>query len=374
LFFDVAQALAAPTPARSLRDWVGIEQLTERTNDPSLAERQLAYERLAASGSPQALYRLNTALLRVLPRARHNAAELTGLVEALAEHAKDPETRVSLLRVVLSSVGPQGEPVESELRQMAALAIAARRDAAAVRALRHALLADDESAQFAREALLAHPPLPEAVQHIAPLLARSAMSPAATSKTKTSQTGTAPKAATRANIARQMASLTTSQLIARLSTDPQAAGLAACQLATRDEQAQRTTVEALLRSANRALRVRVALGLGASPRADATGLLLRAYRDPAWQVRWAVLHALGQRRDPPSLRTLRRAATLEPNREARDLARSLLALNVIAPRSACSAQLPLGELDEVETQTAVAAPNDLPEAGSATKDRSNLQP
>ncbi|HEX2879914.1 MAG TPA: hypothetical protein VHO25_10320, partial [Polyangiaceae bacterium] len=92
---------------RSLRDQFGSEQVGERANDASLAERQRAYERLAALGSPQALQQLNAALLRVLPRAKQNATELAGLVEALAPHAADPETQVSLLRVVLGSVGPQ---------------------------------------------------------------------------------------------------------------------------------------------------------------------------------------------------------------------------------------------------------------------------
>jgi HEAT repeat protein len=371
-------AIAAPLAPRSLRSQFGIEQLSERTKAASLAERQRAYQRLAALGTPQSLQQLNAAVLRVLPRAKQNTAELVSLVEALAPHAGDSETQISLLRIVLGSVGPQGEPVEPELRQMAALAIAARRDAAAVRTLRRALSADTESARFAHEALLAHPTHPPAGQQVAPLPAVSKASQAAPSKpnagAKTSPIGDARTAVTRARVAREMARLSTSQLLARLSTAPELAGLAACQLAARDEPLQRSTVKSLLGGTNPGVRLRVALGLGASPTADATGLLLQAYRDPVWQVRWAVLHALGQRRDGPSLRTLHRAATLEPKSEVRELARSLLAADTIAVRSTCPPELPLAALNEVDQESVVAAPNDLPEAAPVSKDRSNPHP
>jgi hypothetical protein len=368
--------MATPVTPRSLRDQFGVEQLSEQANDPSLARRQRAYERLAALGSPQALQRLNAALLKVLPRAKQNANEVAGLVEALAPHAGDADTQVSLLRVILGSVGPQGEPIEPELRQMAALAIAARRDAGAVRVLRRALLADTESARFAHDALLAHPPRPGTAHLLGGALPKQgAEGLVATPQASTAATGKAATAAARATVARQVERKATPQLLELLSTAPATAGLAACQLAMRDERQQRGTVQSLLNGPSRTLRLRVALGLGASPHADATGLLLQAYRDPVWQVRWAVLHALGQRRDVPSLRTLQRAATLEPNSEARDLARSLLAADAVAPGAvACPTQLPLTGLREIDEDTAVAAPNDLPEAATASKDRPNPPP
>ncbi|HEX2881775.1 MAG TPA: HEAT repeat domain-containing protein, partial [Polyangiaceae bacterium] len=265
-------------------------------------------------------------------------------------------------------------PIELELRQTAALAIAAQRDAAAVRTLRRALLADDESSRLAHEALLAHPPQPGTAQRASDAASiRSAKNPMATPKA-TSTPSSARMAATRARVARDAKRMPTAQLLDLLSTAPQAAGLAACQLAARDELHQRDMLKSLLSGRHRALRLRVALGLGASPRTDATGLLLQTYRDSAWQVRWAVLHALGQRRDVPSLRTLQRAAILEPNREARDLARSLIAADAIAPRLACPALLPLAGLQEVDEETAVAAPNDLPEAAPAREERPTPHP
>lgn len=312
------------------------------------------------------MQQLNLALLRVLPHAKQSADELKGLIELLAPHARDPETQVSLLRVVLGSVGPQGEPVDPELRQMAALAIAAQRDATAARSLRRALLADAESAQFATVALLAHPPR-VAVQR--PLQRNEPTPPTVSKMPNAEQHAKNDDTAARTEVKRNGERLTTARLIELIGTAPEAAPLAACQLAARDEPSQRATLQSLLRSPNQAVRVRALLGLGASPQHDATGLLLNAYRDSAWPVRWAALHALGQRRDAPSQRTLRRAANLEPNREARELAHALLADGPTTRQGACPALLPLASLNDAENQSAIAATRELPEAQPSAKDR-----
>jgi hypothetical protein len=350
---------------RPLRDPFGVERLAERANGATLPERQQAQQRLAALGSPRAVQQLNVALLRLLPRAKQNSDELKGLLELLAPHARDPETQVSLLRVVLGSVGPQGEPIEPELRQMAALAIAAQRDATAVRSLRRALLADTASAQFATAALLAHPPrvavqLP--LQRSEPTTSTVSKVPNPQRPAKTRNT------AARAEVAQSGPRLTTARLIELIGTSPAAAPLAACQLAARDEPNQRATLQALLRSPSQAVRVRTLMGLGASPHADATGILLNAYRDSQWQVRWAALYALGQRGDAPSLRALQRAAAIEPNREARDLARARLADGAATRRAACPVILPLASLNDAENDSAIAASSELPEAPRSAMD------
>jgi HEAT repeats len=72
--------------------------------------------------------------------------------------------------------------------------------------------------------------------------------------------------------------------------------------------------------------------LGKSPEPSAIGLLERAYRfepDPA--VRRAILRASAERREPAKKRLLRLAATLDPDKEAREAARIALSGATIAP-------------------------------------------
>jgi hypothetical protein len=363
----VVAAQPVDSQTRSLRARFGIERLQERASSTALPERERAQARLSALGTPQALQHLNAALLRELPRANKDAAELRTLIEALAPHANDPETRASLLRVLLGSAG-------NELRQMAALAIAAKRTPAALTALERALAADAQSAAFAKTALLAHPPgsstlpaSPDATppQH-QPVQARPAPAQPGQPKALPQQHTVAWK-----TLARDGHRMPTARLIEALTTAPETAPLAACHLAARDQPSQSTTLHALLDSPHTALRMRTVLGFGASRRKSATGVLLHAYRDRAWQVRWAALYALAQRTDAPSRRTLEQAASIEPNTEARNLARRLLTATARQRPPACPALLPLASLNTLDGDTPIANSGDLPEASRSLNGHSN---
>jgi HEAT repeat protein len=374
----IAHAQAPESAWRSLRAPFGVEQLVQQAGGASLAERQRAQQRLSALGSAQAVQQLNIALLRLLPGASKNTAELRGLILALAPHAADPETRTSLLRVVLGSTGPQAETIDPELRQMAALAIAAQRTPAAVQALRHALLADRESAELASTALRAHPPK-EVGQLLGAMHQRSGAdhasgrdrpsdarpsdarpSDADKTVTKTNQR-TAQGQAAWDRVACEGERLPTAQLLGIVATAPEAAPLAVCQLAARDEPDQRSSLLSWLDSPQLAIRMRAALGLGASEHADATGLLLHAVDDSAWQVRWAALSSLAQRHDATSRRALQVATALEPNTEARTRARQLLAAGKFEPATQCPVRLPLPDLNAADA-TPIAVAGELPEA------------
>jgi hypothetical protein len=104
-----------------------------------------------------------------------------------------------------------------------------------------------------------------------------------------------------------------------------AAPLAARALAARDCPELRPRIEALLQNTDATLRAHAALGLAASERASAVGLLARVYEfEPNPRVRRAVIIALSQRTEPTRLRTLRLAARLDGCRRVREGARLAL--------------------------------------------------
>jgi hypothetical protein len=105
-----------------------------------------------------------------------------------------------------------------------------------------------------------------------------------------------------------------------------AAPLAARTLAARDSERFRSRVERLLGSADSRLRAHAASGLGLSRQPSAVGLLERVYVDEVDPVvRRAIVRALGVRSDPGRRRVLDLAAALDPDDEARTLARRALA-------------------------------------------------
>jgi cellulose synthase operon protein C len=111
-----------------------------------------------------------------------------------------------------------------------------------------------------------------------------------------------------------------------LETRGAAAHLAAYAIAARDSEATRPRLRELLASTDPLLRAHVALGLGASRQASAVGVLADGYRfevEPA--VRRAMITALASRKESARRRTLTLAADLDPDPEARRLARAALA-------------------------------------------------
>jgi len=101
---------------------------------------------------------------------------------------------------------------------------------------------------------------------------------------------------------------------------------AAFALALRDSETLRPRLRELLASDDPVLRAHVARGLGSSAEASAVGLLADTYRAEAdAAVRRAIVRALAVRSEPGRRATLELAATLEPDDDARDLARAALA-------------------------------------------------
>jgi hypothetical protein len=81
------------------------------------------------------------------------------------------------------------------------------------------------------------------------------------------------------------------------------------------------------------VRAHLAFGLGHSPEPGAVSLLTEAYRFEAdVGVRRALVRALSTRTEPERLATLRLARDLDPDAEARSLARSALAGHDLGPR------------------------------------------
>jgi hypothetical protein len=124
----------------------------------------------------------------------------------------------------------------------------------------------------------------------------------------------------------------TAVLTALLETRGAAAHLAAFALAARDGEAERPRLRELLASSDPVLRAHVALGLERSKEPSAVGLLDHAYRfenEPF--VRRAIVATLGRRTEAGRERTLRFAADLDADDDARASARRALGRGAAAP-------------------------------------------
>jgi len=117
----------------------------------------------------------------------------------------------------------------------------------------------------------------------------------------------------------------TSVLLELVESRGAASYLAAYALAARDSDALRPELRELFASDDPVLRAHVALGLGQSEEPSAVGMLGDAYReDTDAGVRRAIVRALAVRREPARRRILEFAAELEPDDDARTLARAAL--------------------------------------------------
>jgi HEAT repeat protein len=115
-------------------------------------------------------------------------------------------------------------------------------------------------------------------------------------------------------------------LVELVETAGAATYAAAYALARRDSATLRPRLRELLASEDPVLRAHVALGLAASAESSAVGLLGDTYRiETDAGVRRAIVRALAARSEPGRRRTLLLAAALEPDDDARALARAALA-------------------------------------------------
>lgn len=116
--------------------------------------------------------------------------------------------------------------------------------------------------------------------------------------------------------------LSTQVLIGWVDEGGAAAPLAARALAVRDDEVTLERVARLLQGGAPQLRVHTALGLGRSPRPDAVGRLVDAYRyEVDARVRRAIVRALSWRSEPRRMEVLKLAAEVDPEEMVRRLAR-----------------------------------------------------
>lgn len=151
----VARGAAGPG---SLLDRVGIARLEQTLRGGGSQERERALSRLGALGSPRAL----ELLVRSLDPsgAAQSPRERLLVVRTLALHVREPAVRECLVRVMtgISTSAERGEPLQSLLRDTAALALSASGDPPAFEALGKALRQSGRVAQAAAAAIAAHPP------------------------------------------------------------------------------------------------------------------------------------------------------------------------------------------------------------------------
>jgi cellulose synthase operon protein C len=115
-------------------------------------------------------------------------------------------------------------------------------------------------------------------------------------------------------------------LVALLEARGAATYVAAFALALRDSETLRPLLRELLASDDPVLRAHVALGLAASAEPSSVGVLADAYRTEVdASVRRAIVRALAARTETGRRATLELAAALEPDDDARALARAALA-------------------------------------------------
>ena len=119
--------------------------------------------------------------------------------------------------------------------------------------------------------------------------------------------------------------IATSDLAAWSQSDEPLAPLSALALALRDTPFNQAPIDALLAHDNPVIRAHAAWGLATSPSASAVMRLRRALRfETDARVRRAILQALAVRREPQRDAPLRLAAELDPDPQARAIARAAL--------------------------------------------------
>lgn len=238
----------------------------------------------------------------------------------LARWARDPGTRRFAARASALRRIALGEGLEGDRELFDAL-LASKHPADRAAGAFGKALTDGETAR----ALLRHadPAVVEAAARAAPFV--GAADAAARTLLASRPSPTRTQLALSLLVPSARALVPTEILEELVSEGTLAAPLALHALCERDSQAIRARILEHLASPDPSYRAHAALGLGASADPTALGLLEAAYRfevEPS--VRRAIVHALSRRPEGVRARTLRLAATLDPDRETRELARHAL--------------------------------------------------
>lgn len=154
----VAAKEASARSGQSLLDRIGVSSFERALRSPDARERERALTRLGAFGTARAL----EVLVRSLDAngAAQSSRERLIVVRELAPYVRVASVRECLVRVMtgISAGAERAEPLQAMLRDTAALALAASKDASALEALGKALRQPGRVAQAAAAALAAHPP------------------------------------------------------------------------------------------------------------------------------------------------------------------------------------------------------------------------
>jgi HEAT repeat protein len=157
-----APAMPAP-PAEegvSFAKRLGVRSAEKLLRSDSSADRERGLERLGSVRTTRAL----ELLVRALEPGggAQSARERLIAVRALSPSAREPEVRLALLRVMSGAsgqgAGEAADPLEKQVRETAALALAGSGTAEAVEALGKALRQEGALAEAAALAVEAHPP------------------------------------------------------------------------------------------------------------------------------------------------------------------------------------------------------------------------
>ena len=165
-----APALQSPTAEEgsSFAKRLGIKSAEKLLRADTSSDRERGLERLGSVRTTRALELLTRAL--EAGGGVQSARERLIAVRALAPSAREPEVRLTLLRVMSGSsgqgAGEAADPLEKQVRETAALALARSGTPQAVEALGKALRQEGALAEAAALAIEAHPP-----SDVAPLLA-----------------------------------------------------------------------------------------------------------------------------------------------------------------------------------------------------------
>lgn len=235
----------------------------------------------------------------------------------LARWARDPSTRRLAARASALRRIALGEGLE-DARELFDALLASKTAADRAAGAFGKALADAEAAA----ALLSHrdPAVVEAAARAAPFV--GAADAAARALLAHAPSATRTQLAVSLLVPNARALVPSEVLVELIDEGGLAAPLAVYALSERDSEATRPRILEHLASPDPLYRAHAALGLGASADPSALGVLEAAYRfevEPS--VRRAIVHALSRRPQGVRARTLRLAATLDPDAETRELSR-----------------------------------------------------
>jgi hypothetical protein len=320
----IAIALESPSPAL-------VGPLTRALGDAPAGERELLYGAIGRAGG--------AAAFTFLERALRDPNDAWAAAYALASNPSDAATKVLERALAHDATRREATRAGAIRRFLRGESLDGLTDSAE-RLLGSKSAADRAAGAFA----LASDDPERAVTLLASkdeMVARAVLGAALSARTALAAADQLVRATDATSIAALSLCLTHAQAADRVPTGllsslveqkGAAAHLAAMALAARDDEDLRPGLRELFASSDATLRAHVALGLARSEDPSVGGMLSRGYEfEPNAEVRRAIVRALIARKDGGGARVLELAAALDPDREARELAR--FAVAGVAPKA-----------------------------------------